>query len=210
MDKRELELLLEKIPRYPKPLKKYEQYETPSSIASHVLWKAFLHNDVLDKRVAELGCGVGRFSIGALILGAKTALCIDVDENILVFSKHVVETLYPALSPRIIHVAGDVSDILLNSVDTVFMNPPFGVVKANRGLDMVFLRKALLTSRSIYTIHKYSKGIDRIVTRIADELGYEISHRELIDFPIPMIYETHRRKIYRFKTIFYILRKRGV
>ena len=40
--------------------------------------------------------------------------------------------------------------------DTVIMNPPFGT-KHNKGLDMVFLQRAIMMSRkAVYSLHKTS------------------------------------------------------
>ena len=43
-----------------------------------------------------------------------------------------------------------------NKFDTVIMNPPFGT-KHNKGLDMVFLQRAItMTRTSVYSLHKTS------------------------------------------------------
>ncbi len=207
IDKKELEMILEKIPRYPRPKKYLEQYETPSSIVAHILWIAFMNGDLDNSVVIELGCGMARFSIGALILGASKAICVDVDEDIVEYARRILSREFKKLSSRLLFLVADVADLQVNGVDVVIMNPPFGVVKRNRGLDLLFLRKALLIGSSIYTIHKYSDGLNRIVGELVDNLGYNIIHRELLDFPIPMMFTMHRRKVYRVKTIFYVLRR---
>ncbi len=207
MDKKELELLLENIPRYPNPRRDLEQYETPSTIVSHILWKALLYNDIVEKDIVELGCGMARFSLGSLVLGARKALCVDIDYSIVYFSQKIIYKKYPSYTARLNYIICDVRELELRRVDTVFMNPPFGVVKQNRGLDMVFLRKALMIADTVYTIHKYSRGLEKIMNEVSKMLGYRIVYKEILNFPIPMTYDTHKRKIYRFKTVFYILRK---
>jgi len=207
--KKDLELLLERIKRFHSPKRYLEQYETPPSIVAHILWKAFMNGDILGKTVAELGCGVARFSLGSLMLGAEKVLCIDIDNDILRYASSALEREFKPLSNRIVYMASDIRDLNMQSIDTIIMNPPFGVVKRNRGLDMVFLRKALQVSPAIYTIHKYSKQLDSIVLSITSKLGYRITYQEMLDFPIPMMFVTHRRRIYRVKSVFYVI-KRGV
>jgi len=205
--KKELELELEKIPHYPKPKRVLEQYETPASIASHMLWEAYMRGDVAGKSVLEPGCGTAKFTIGALLLGSKLAVCIDVDEDVVSFANRVLEEKYPLLRPRVLLVVGDFRDLEVSSVDTVFMNPPFGVYRKNRGLDLQFLRKALSTARSVYTIHKFTEFLDKLVYELADSYGFRVLRREYFNFPIPMMFETHRRKVYRVKTVFYVLKR---
>lgn len=205
-NKKELELVLEKIPRYHSPKKYLEQYESPSNIVAHMLWNAYLRGDIEDKVVADLGCGTARFAVGSILLGARKAICIDVDLGILEYCVEVVRSIFPEAVNSIFYIQCDINDVQLRNIDTVVMNPPFGVVKRNRGIDMVFLKKAIMFSNSIYTIHKYSIGVDNIIREITNSFSYRIIYKELIDFPVKMMYTTHRRRIYRFKTIFYILK----
>jgi len=205
--KKDLEFLLEKIPRYSKPKRELEQYETPSHIVAHILWFSLLRGDVTGRTIVDLGCGTARFAIGALILGASRAYCIDVDPDIILFSAMSVKNIYTSIYNRLIHVVCDIRDLEMMGVDTVFMNPPFGVFHGNRGIDMIFLKKALMMSNSVYTIHKYSPGVDKLVYEISSVFGFKITYREVFDFPIPMMFNTHRRRIYRFKAVLYVLNR---
>ncbi len=205
-NKKELELILEKIPRFHSPKKYLEQYETPSRIVAHILWNAYLRGDIEDKVTADLGCGTARFAIGSILLGARLALCIDIDLDILEYSVSCLKNIFPKVFNQLVFIQSDIHNVRLTNIDTVLMNPPFGVVEKNRGIDVVFLRKGLLFSNSVYTIHKYTSKIDSIIKSIADSFNYRIVYRELIDFPIPMMYVTHRRRVYRFKTVFYVLK----
>lgn len=205
--KKELELFLEKIPRYGSYKRSREQYETPSHIAAHVLWLAHLRRDIESKTIVELGCGTARFSIGALLLGAEKAICIDIDYDIILYAKRIVEGIFSGLTNRLVFVNSDVRDIDLNAVDTVIMNPPFGVHPRSRGIDVLFLKKAMDISKSIYSIHKLTRGIDPIVSELSSSFGFEITYRERINFPIPMMFETHRRRRYTVSTVLFVLRR---
>ncbi len=210
MDKKYLEMLLENIPRYPFPKRDLEQYETPSWIVAHITWYAYMKGDIFDKVVLDLCCGVFRFGYAALCLGAKLVIGIDLDDNILLYAEKFLNKTKKEFRTRYILIDADVRELVLSSVDTVLMNPPFGVYKKNRGLDLLFLNKAFKIASSIYTIHKFSPKLDSLIKELAKMNGFNIVYREIIDFEIPMMYETHRRKIYRVKTVFYVFRKRGV
>lgn len=208
MDKKELELILSKIPRYNEPNRMLEQYETPPSILAHILWEALLRGDIENKTVLDLGCGALRFGIGSLVLGAKTVIGVDVDEEIVSFGMSYFNKEYRNLMHRLLVIVGDVRDIELGSIDTVLMNPPFGVYRRNRGLDKLFLAKAFrIGAESIYSLHKHSRGVYDVVEQLTNSFGYKMVHAEILDFPIPMIFETHVRKVHRVKVVFYIFKK---
>lgn len=211
-DKKGLELMLESIPRYPFPRRELEQYETPAHIAAHMLWHAFMNGDLYNRVVVDLGCGSGKLSFGSLLLGAQRVICVDIDDSCLEYGRKIMVKLkdyekLASLLHRIIYITVDVNDLLIRDVDTVVMNPPFGVIPGNRGADMVFLRKALQIANNIYTIHKYSRGLENLIQEMSSQLGFNIAYRETLYFPIPMMYVTHRRKIYRVKIVFYVLKK---
>ncbi len=205
-DKKSFELLLENTPHIQKPDRRLEQYETPPVIAAHMLWQALLRGDLEGRDVADLGCGSLRLGLGAYFLGANRVLAIDIDEEQLMLNE---EYLYEKKITRITQIHGDVREISLRNIDTIVMNPPFGVYPPNRGIDLFFLRKALeIGGTAVYTIHKYSPRLDALVETLASGHGFRIVWREILDFPIPALFETHRRKIYRVKTVFYILKRR--
>uniref|UniRef100_A0A7C2BKG6 Methyltransferase domain-containing protein n=1 Tax=Thermosphaera aggregans TaxID=54254 RepID=A0A7C2BKG6_9CREN len=206
-DKKMVEIVISKIPR-PQGLKKrLEQYPTPSWIVAHMSWRAFMNGDVEGRSVADLGCGDGRFLYASFLLGAKLGLCVDIDEEAVKHALSVLNTYFSDYSPRAVFIVGDASQLSFSNVDTVVMNPPFGVVRENRGLDIAFLKKALQYARSVYSIHKYSPGLLNILKDLADSYNSILELTEILDFEIPMIFETHRSRIYRFKSLFIVLRR---
>ncbi len=200
--RKKLELLLEKTPGYTRPKERLEQYITPASIAASLLWEAFVRGDIEGKTVLDMGCGTFRLGIGALVLGAEKALGIDIDLEPLM-------TTYSYLGPdpRYTLIHGDARYAELSGIDTVVMNPPFGVKPWNRGIDIAFLEKALATAGAVYSLHKYSPGLDRIVYELAHRYGFSVESLRYL-FPIKMTYIHHRRRLYRVDTVLYILRKR--
>ena len=70
--KRHLERILAKIKPHPSPKAYLEQYTTPPNIATEMLYMAaYSNHDIINKSILDLGCGTGRLSIGAALLGAK-------------------------------------------------------------------------------------------------------------------------------------------
>lgn len=63
---------LEDMKTFENPKVELEQYTTSSYIAASILHTAqSVYGDIKDKTVADLGCGTGILSIGAVVLGAK-------------------------------------------------------------------------------------------------------------------------------------------
>ena len=81
MKKNELERTLQKIPPQSKPKPGLEQYSTPAWIAADILYIAYAQGNIADKKVVDLGCGNGIFSIGSWLLGARSVLGIDIDPD---------------------------------------------------------------------------------------------------------------------------------
>ena len=70
--KLDLELFLSKIAPQPTPQAHLEQYTVSNQLPSNMLYiAAYANDDVVGKTVLDLGCGTGRFAIGASYLGAK-------------------------------------------------------------------------------------------------------------------------------------------
>ena len=85
MKKKELELLLQKVPQPDNPLIHLEQYMTPAVIAADVIFISHQFGDIQDKTILDLGCGTGIFAVGALVTGAKKVIAVDTDREIIQF-----------------------------------------------------------------------------------------------------------------------------
>jgi len=167
MDKKSLAMGLSKLEGFIFTDASLEQYQTESEIAAEVLWKAYLEGDVENRVVADLGCGNGIFGVGAILLGAKKVYFLDVDSKALeVAKRNSLEGEF---------ILGDVSKFDKN-VDTVFMNPPFGV--QNRKADKVFLEVAMKYSKKIYSFHKVESS--GFLKAISSDFGWKI--KEILRF----------------------------
>lgn len=156
---KKLEELLQSVDGFENPKIQLEQYETPSHIASQMLFNIQSnYNDIQDKLVADLGCGCGMLSIGTFFLGANFTVGFDIDEDaISTFTENIDEMEIPGID--CVHCDVTNENVMMKwegIFDTVVLNPPFGT-KSNAGLDIKFLEMALkLTNNAVYSLHKTS------------------------------------------------------
>lgn len=204
--KKQLEILLQRCRDYPKPKAGLEQYSTPAKIVAEILNLAYLKGDVKDRAVLDLGCGTGRFAIGASLLGAKLACGFDADEEALGIARENAAMLKADALFELADVA-DISKLReklrgkfkLERCDTVFQNPPFGVKR--KGADRAFLEAALEIADITYTMHKaetrefIKRYIEKLKGRILESIEFE--------FEIPHMYSFHKKEVKKIKVDLY-------
>lgn len=195
VSKGQLEVFLSRLEGFLEPKIKLEQYVMDGKIGAEMLWNAFMRGDIDNKVVGDLGCGTGILGIGALLLGAKKVLFIDIDKDAIIqaqnnFSKAKSEdnTLGDA-----IFLCQDVKDFN-NNVDTIIQNPPFGVQK--KGNDKIFLKVAINTSKVVYHFGK-TEG-SNFIRKAAEANFAKVSDEWIFEYPIKAVYKFHSKKIHRF------------
>jgi len=152
--KRDLEIALSKIEPHPSPKAYLEQYTITPEVAAEMLYiAAYTYDDIIDKTIADLGCGTGRLAIGAALLGAKEIVGIDIDKVVAKTAFENAEKL--DINEKTQWVTADINSIR-GTFDTVLQNPPFGVQR--RKADRAFLEKALEIGRHVYSLHKSIEG----------------------------------------------------
>ena len=190
--KKKLEIMLEKLEKFSGKAE-LEQYSTPASIASDILWYAYQHGDIKGKLVIDLGCGNGIFAIGAALLGAK-AIGVDIDEEAIKVAKKNADVMN-------VDATFIISDIELFNLkgDVVIMNPPFGAQYANRKADRKFLGKAMEIASVIYSLHleRSIEFIQKIVT--SRNFSFEIIRK--YKFPIKAMMPFHRKRMKYFDVV---------
>ena len=187
--KKHLEMRIQSIPKHPKPKVELEQYATPSVIASDLLWNALSLGDIEDKSILDLGCGCGIFSIGSALLGAKSSIGVDIDEDAIEMARECAKDFDAENIDFIVSDVCDLTDDL--EVDTIFQNPPFGSQrKADNGADLKFVKKAKnLSPDVLYSFHMAST--EDFLINYYESLSFKITHIFRYSFPIPKLYEFH-------------------
>lgn len=157
--KLDLELFLSQVAVNPSPKVNLEQYTISESIAATMLYlAAYTNNDIIGKKVLDLGCGTGRLALGAAFLGAENVVGVDVDKSAL---KVAVENMRKTgLTANTEWVNGDIATVE-GQFDTVLQNPPFGV--QTRNADRAFLVKALESGKAVYSLHNHPEVDKRLI-----------------------------------------------
>lgn len=185
--KKHLEMAIQKVPKHPNPKVDLEQYSTPATIAADLLWNAYSLGDIADKKVMDLGCGTGIFAIASKLLGAASAIGVDIDKN--------STDLASSYCGDVDFICSDICDLENDfDVDTIFQNPPFGSQKnAKKGADLKFISKAVeLSPKVLYSFHMAST--EEFLISYFEKNDLEITHIFRYNFPIPKIYEFHTRE----------------
>jgi putative methylase len=184
--RRELEILLEKVPPHASPRPELEQYRTPASIAAEVLFEALALGDLHSgTAVADLGCGTGMLAIGAALLGAS-AVGFDIDGG-------AIEQARRAAALMGVRASFDVADVgtLRGSYGLVLSNPPFG--SQRRAADRPFLEAALRLAPVGYTFH-VSETIP-FVDRFLRARGARITNAWDYSFPLRWQFRFHEKAV---------------
>ncbi len=183
MKKKELAILLERVDDIPEPDADREQYSTPATVASELLYFAFMSGDIEDQMVYDLGCGNGILGIGAKVLGAKAVIGIDSDEKAIAVALRNCKRLDVKVEFR-------KSDVRLveGKGDTVVMNPPFGAQRKNRHADRVFLEKAFEISPVVYSI--LNEGSESFLRSLMPSVAI---HRFPVAFPLKRRFWFHKK-----------------
>ncbi len=184
MKKKDLEIKLERVRPFKEPSAALEQYPTPATIASDILFVAYANGDVSEKIVNDLGCGTGIFAIGAKLLDAEKVRGYDVSSSALAIAKENAETL----KTEIEFIETDITGVN-DRADTTFMNPPFGC--QNEHADRPFLQKAMELSDSIYSIHM--ANTIGFLEDFAASYGREIVARATYNYNIPHTFSFHSK-----------------
>jgi putative methylase len=191
MKKKELELILQKVPSFINPIPKFEQYLTPANIAADIIFIAHQFGDISNKIIFDLGCGTGIFSIGSYITGAKIVIGVDIDRNCIEIAKKYAKKNNYEIS----FLIRDVNKIE-KKCDTILMNPPFGAQKANLNVDRIFINKGFEISSLIYSLH-LTKTIP-FIEKLIEKKGGEITFSKKYIFPIRWAFDFHKKKVVNY------------
>ncbi len=181
MDKKELEILIQKLKVKDSFSNVLEQYDTDPSVVAYVVNMAYLDGNIFGKRVFDAGTGNGSFAFAAAKLGAEKVLAIDIDQDSIDVAMENCRGLDVEFK------VGNVEDET-GIYDTCLMNPPWGAVE--KDADIPFLDAATRTSSIIYSIHN-AKGKD-FVRSYFKEKG-TVLKEERINLTIKRRFSHHKK-----------------
>ncbi len=218
----DLERFLSQIDSQPSPKIRLEQYTVSEQLAASMLYiAAYANDDIVGKSVLDLGCGTGRLSFGALFVGAKEVVGIDID-------RLAIQTAYKnskniGLDQTVQWVLGDIG-IVIGKFDTVLQNPPFGV--QTREADRAFLVKALEVSNCVYSLHSHPEVDARLIKQLKVSKGcLQVSASPFLEkfiakhggsvtavyamlMTIPRMFDFHTKLKHDFVIDLYIIKKK--
>ena len=197
MKKRDLEISLQRLLPLDEPEASLEQYATPSSIATDILFTAYINGDVHGKKVLDLGCGNGIFALGAWLLGAEEVQAIDISEKALDIAMKNADSL----GAEVNFGNMDVKDFQ-GRFDTVIMNPPFGSQK--KGADRPFLDAAMRSADTIYSLHMAETL--PFLDKYASSQGRHLSFHKEYKYDIPHLFKFHRKMKESINIVMIIIR----
>lgn len=170
MNRKELGILLSKLNGFESPKVELEQYFTDSDTASDFLWNIEMGDGFKGKVVADFGCGPGIFGIGALVLGAKKVIFVEIDKDAIKSAKEnlsiIEDKLKMKLNAEFLNIP--ISKFSLKA-DMVLQNPPFGVQFAHA--DRAFLIKAMESADLVYSFHKLES--ESFVKKLSMDHGFD-------------------------------------
>ncbi|MDQ1279974.1 MAG: putative methylase [Thermoproteota archaeon] len=185
-----LEICLSKLAPHPKPKLGLEEYTLDSESAAKMLHIAGdIYDDIKKKSIIDLGCGTGILGIGATLLGAEYVVGVDLDgENIRTATENTRK-----MQVEVEYVVGDI-EVIRGFFNTTLTNPPFGSWR--RGTDVLFLRKALKVSDTVYSLHKAGESNRRFLIKKIESLGGKVDSISELKIIIPHTFDFHRKEKY--------------
>jgi len=188
--KLDLEKAISEIETHPAPKAYLEQYTIPARVAAEMLFIAtYVHNDIINKTVVDLGCGTGRLAIGAALLGARETFGIDVDKAAVNLARKNAERSNMKLNTH--WIVAEIG-VMQGTFDTVLQNPPFGVQR--RRADRKFIEKSLELGHNIYSLHKSGARNREFIKRFIERHGGKVTGISPMTMDIPRMFEFHTKK----------------
>jgi putative methylase len=219
--KLDLQKMLSNVKPHPSPDPRLEQYMTPVDVAAGMLYlAAYSNNDIIGKRILDLGCGTGRLALGAAFLGAREVVGVDIDKTAIKVAFENAKAT--GLQKKTQWIVADV-DAVSGCFDTVLQNPPFGVQR--RQADRKFLKKSLEVGETIYSFHKSvqesrdktsrsKRGIVGIeasgssfLRRFIEDRGGKIKSVHKMKMTIPHMFHFHTKRKHEFMVDLYVIEK---
>jgi len=201
--KKRIEIYLSKLKKIENPKYWLEQYSLTPNLAAEILNIAFLHGDIKNKKIVDLGCGNGILTIGAKKFGAKFCVGIDIDKDAIKTSIENSRKL-----KNVFFILADIDKVQFRkNFDTAIQNPPFGL-KSERHYDIKFLKKAFEISKKVYSLHRngYRKTIN-FINSFAAKNNFKTISSFKFKLDLPRTFHFHKSEKKKIEVRLYIFEK---
>ena len=193
--------MLSKVPNIDNPVEELEQYKTPPDIAADIAWDVVKSKGIIPRITVDLGCGTGSLCFSFIYVGAPYCVCVDIDKKVI---RKALEFAHAEeQADKVDFILSDVRFLSIRknvSGSTVVMNPPWGT--RVRGIDSVFLEKAMEVSEMIISIHALPRDLEKnYIVKLIENNNWKIIKKEVRDFPIKPSLPHHEKKIYKTKAL---------
>lgn len=167
-----------------------EQYTLPSQLIAFLL--VYIAKDLMNQRIVEFGSGTGRITLPLLKFLSPYLLCVDIDSEAMHNLKRLLNT--QKLNAELLISAIEFLETYPwnDSFEVTIMNPPFGTKR--KGIDIVFLEKALTFSNKVISIHKSNRDTRKLIDRISRNYNKSCEILATLEFPIPPLFVFHKKK----------------
>lgn len=190
---KKLEMLLQEIESFTEPKLELEQYPlTPRGATFLLSIINNTYNDIKDKTIGDFGCGTGILAIGSAILGAKEVIGVEIDQKQLDIAIRNAEKLH--VNDKIQWFQLEIQNFSMD-LDVIIQNPPFGV-QSRRGIDTVFLSKAIESAKVVYSLHKSGETNQNFLQSFIRNQDALVNAIIPIQILIPHLYKFHKKSNY--------------
>jgi len=180
-------MALSSLEPHPQHDESLEQYATEGDLAAQWLLAMHEYGDLHEHHVVDVGAGNGILGLGAMLLGATSAVLIDADEAVCAVAETNATALGVGASVLHRHVTA-AQDLSAEAGCTVVANPPWGV--RTTGADRPVLNAIFgCTASVVHLMHHADAGH---VEALAQGAGWASEEVLRATFRLPPVH-AHQR-----------------